>query len=225
MIVLSDCHISETPVFGIDTSLNLKTILNTLAHETRHILFLGDNVNRGTEPEYERLFALIKRYLSKRDVYILNGNHDNYELLSNYCQHYNCHLVTNNTFVIENRHLAFLNSCLPGQDYGYVNDKTLDFLDMHLAGVKNKNIIVLHHHLQPVGGMIDNYITQNRHQVIDILRKHQDKIEYVLSGHTHRHFDQIIDDIRYISAPSTAFGFGDDDSLKVIKSSQAFRLP
>jgi Icc protein len=62
----------------------------------------------------------------------------------------------------------------------------------------------LHHHAQPVGGIMDTMMLENAAQFLTTIAPFN-QVKAVLCGHVHQEFSTIKNNIHYLATPSTCF--------------------
>jgi len=205
MIYVSDSHVSDKQISKIDTKKQFESIINYLKNtQENDIIFLGDNIQNGTDDEYVIFFKLLNN-IRRKNIYIIGGNHDDGSKLEKWCKNYKVNYCFNNYLEISNNNYYFIDSVVKGQDYGFINNEAFISLESYLNMLNKKTVICLHHHLQNAGYLIDDFIVKNKNELIDLLHKYKQKISYVISGHTHNYQNHIVDNINYINSPSSSF--------------------
>jgi len=152
------------------------------------ILITGDLVNNGQPEEYRQFCRILPR-LAEFDVPVLMalGNHDErppfrqvvlQEDASTEPYYY--------SKVIDGLNLLILDSHVPGQVHGYIDETQLAWLDTELAKpMPRGHLIALHHPPVPVTvKRLDRIGLTNADALAAIVRRHEHVLG-VLSGHIH----------------------------------------
>ncbi|MCF6766150.1 metallophosphoesterase [Thiotrichales bacterium 19S3-7] len=208
MIFISDSHVSQNNLRSINTYDTFKLVISKINNmPDKNIIFLGDNVQDGISQNYDLLFNQIN-LIENKNIYMIAGNHDDKDLLKNYCSKYNIIYCFNTPKVIDNQQYYFLDSNVKNEDYGTVEQTSLDKLEKYLnEAVSNQVIVCMHHHAHPTNDLMDNYIIKNNDEVLGLFQKYSHKIKYVISGHTHKFNNYNYNGVKYYHAPSSAFLF------------------
>jgi Icc protein len=104
--------------------------------------------------------------------------------------------------------LILLNSSVPQQDYGRLEESELQYLNDTLSKNPQKiTLIALHHHPMSVKTTwMDKYILQNPEDFFNVIDKHP-QVKAVLFGHIHSEVEMERNGVKYWSCPSTSIQF------------------
>ena len=170
VIQITDTHIvdeNETLFNDFDSSASLKSVIDTI--KTREddadlVLLTGDLVHEPTDNAYQRLADHLATMTLP--LFYLPGNHDDRAKM-HYVMGNNgfdqCNLVKAGNWAI-----ALLDSHVPGQHAGEMNQDELDFLHQFLDSHPHHHaLIALHHHPVPIespwmDGMSHQYFESER---------------------------------------------------------------
>ncbi len=210
VVQLTDTHLfteRDATLYGVQTDRALTDVLDAMKSSDEPpdlVLVTGDLVHDETEKGYERLRA----YLSGlgAPVYILAGNHDDLEIMSRL---YADGSVLKRRSVTHGKwHFIFFDTHQAGAVGGHLTQDQYTYLQRSLRGHPNSNILIaLHHHPVPIGSRwLDRIgLDQPEKFLSEIGSKQQ--IKAVIWGHIHQEWDEYIDHIRFMGAPSTCFQF------------------
>ena len=164
ILQLTDPHLyldSDTETAGINNYQSFTACLQQALNEDIRcdlILLSGDLVNEVKPEIYKNIYQLLQK--TNIPFVCIAGNHDvtdeldphlpfsqrrfvphepNPMLLSNYC------------LALNEWRLLLIDSSLPGEIYGSVGNKNLNWLSQKLANSHHPVIIAMHHHVLPMG--------------------------------------------------------------------------
>ncbi|MCZ6879715.1 MAG: phosphodiesterase [Gammaproteobacteria bacterium] len=214
LLQITDPHLSAhigRAMRGVDTYRSLQDVLNHtagLGWQPDAILATGDLVHDGSKRGYEHFRKLLGQFVAKSNavVFTLPGNHDDpepmRETLSDepfqYCGHAD----------LAAWRLIFLDTWLAVDAGGLLRDSELERLDDLLNAAGNKHVLVcLHHHPVDMGSRwLDSVGLRNAAQFLEIIDRYSN-VRGVIWGHVHQEYDNIRNDVRYLSSPSTCAQF------------------
>jgi Icc protein len=210
LLQLTDLHLYADPenrLLGQNTRRTLESVLRLA--QTRHwppdaIVLTGDLVHDELPGAY--------RYLRERlddlgvAYHCIPGNHDRLDLLVGLLDSAaasGLRRVTAGAW-----ELLLLDSTLPGEAGGHLNETILGGLaDAAAAGRKRPTLVFLHHHLAPLGSRwIDTMQVSNGSEALAVIARHPD-VRAVISGHVHQDAEQLVQNVRLLTTPSTCVQF------------------
>jgi 3',5'-cyclic-AMP phosphodiesterase len=192
---ITDCHISSPGALiggRIDTTATLEAVvdhLNNFKPKPDVVLATGDLVNTGHESEYQRLGHV----LAKLQIPVLPvpGNHDDRTLLRSLFKT----VVPAGSpeepidYVVDDLpvRLIGLDTSIPGQGGGHLQDHQLQWLDQTLSDGPDRPTIIFQHHPPFITGIdwMDNEAFIGSDKLAAVLTKHR-QVEAVVCGHLHR---------------------------------------
>lgn len=204
LIQLSDCHLPRrpgTPYRGVDAHANLDLVLESVrAWSPELILATGDL----SEDASDEAYAWLARKLDELEVpvLVLPGNHDAPERLR---EHFPDTTV-DAPLVHDTPHwrLVLLNSVIPGQVPGRLDETALAQLDHVLSERPMHTLVALHQQPMPIGSpWIDRFPLLEPEGFHEVLARHA-TVRLVTWGHVHQAFDATQSGIRWLSGPSSA---------------------
>lgn len=210
MVQISDSHLfasTEGKLLGLNTEASLALVLAKIRQEQTHIdliLATGDIAQDSTPEAYQRF----QQHLATFGVpnYWLQGNHDitqpMLQTLGNHSHLSPC-VIEHDPWTI-----IMLNSSVEHQVPGKFKASELEFLRDALARSRGRHVMVcLHHHPLPMGcKWLDTQVVRNAAdfwQIID----HESHIKAIIWGHVHQESDQVRNNVRLLSVPSTCVQF------------------
>ena len=227
LLQLSDSHLHEEPgqrLIGIDTDASLQAVVELAAGEqgVTAVLATGDLSQDGSLQSYERFV----QYMQALDlpVHWIPGNHDDVRFFHHPGAEFP--LPARETLELGGWRIIMLDSVVPGEDHGSLEQSELDYLAAQLDSCEVKHCLVVLHH-QPVAtgaDWLDTMQLCNHDAFLEIINRHT-CVRAVIYGHVHQESDKTIDGIRFMSVPSTCFqfkadseGFALDDKLPGYRS-------
>jgi Icc protein len=207
---ITDCHIfatEEESLRGCNTRQSFAAVSNAAIENSAKLdllLATGDLSQDGTGASYDYLAQ------SFDDIGIpclwLPGNHDDIDAIREHFKgkwiHASKHVL------IGDWQIVLLDSTIKDQVYGRVAESQLEFLSRALNTCPDRHALVcLHHQALDCGSeWLDLKGLKDGAQLRARLALH-DNVRAVLWGHVHQESDQIIDDIRWMSTPSSCVQF------------------
>ncbi|MDI9276409.1 phosphodiesterase [Pantoea sp. EABMAA-21] len=191
---ISDLHIKANGRLSykkVDTQAALLRVIDTLNRLTPRpdmVVITGDLVDFGNAEEYQTLRTALRRL--QLPYMLMAGNHDDrQQLRAAFPDHH--YLQRGETLNWQARvkgvQLLALDSSVPQQPWGYVDQAQLAWLEEQLAREPQLPTLVMLHHPPLVSGIghMDKQPLRNPDALAAIIRQHP-QVERVLSGHLHR---------------------------------------
>ena len=213
LVQLSDPHIGATwaetdPVVETDPVAGFAAAIDgvlALGSSPDAVLVTGDLADHAADEEYEQVRALLGRI--DAPSYVLPGNHDDRDALH---RHFGVPGAAGEPVRYDVDlgllRLIVLDSTIPGEDGGALDQGQLDWLDETLAGARDVAAVVAMHHPPFLMGIPpwDAIALRppDRERLGDILARHE-HVERVLVGHVHRAITTTVGGRPVMSVPST----------------------
>ena len=191
---ISDLHIKANGRLSykkVDTQAALLRVIETLNRLTPRpdmVVITGDLVDFGNAEEYQTLRTALRRL--QLPYMLMAGNHDDrQQLRAAFPDHH--YLQRGETLNWQARvkgvQLLALDSSVPQQPWGYVDEAQLAWLEEQLVREPQLPTLVMLHHPPLVSGIghMDKQPLRNPDALAAIIRQHP-QVERVLSGHLHR---------------------------------------
>ena len=207
---ITDCHLfaeADSRLQGMNTRDSFLAVCRLLEMEQNDfdlLLATGDLAQDGSASAYQYLATTFNRF--NFPTFWIPGNHDNRETMaSNLCAeriHSSRHLVSDHWQIV------LLDSTIPEKPHGHLSQAQLDFLDQSLQSFPDKHALVcLHHQALAAGSLwIDGKGLENDEELRLRLSQHT-HLKGVLWGHVHQESQRNIDDIHWMSTPSSCIQF------------------
>ncbi len=208
LLQITDCHLGSQPgadLLGLDTDESLCDVLHALKAQEAPDLILatGDISNDGGVKSYERFIDLIEDFFPGVPLAWLPGNHDdpvNMDQVEN--------LPIEAHYIASGWNLIFLDSKIPMEEGGELQQSELDRLELELRRHRDMpTMVFLHHQVVPVGSAwVDQYVVKNNQAFFDVLDKY-DNVKVVSWGHVHQEFNSRRNGVALLATPSTCVQF------------------
>ncbi|RKN65468.1 metallophosphoesterase family protein [Paenibacillus ginsengarvi] len=171
------------------------------------ILVTGDLAHEGNAQDYAYIRTVMDEGadIVGAPVYVTLGNHDH---RSAFREGYLGELPTEQAYyyseTINGLRLIALNSQMPGQHHGTVDDEQLAWLALQLqTPAPNGTIVALHHPLLDINGMSSDHMLSNAKELGDMVRTGD--VTGIFAGHVHSNNVGMYNGILSVAASGTAF--------------------
>ncbi len=207
---ISDTHLyaeKSKKLKEVETYQSCQNVLDDIAtrfQPNQHdiLLVTGDLVHDYSTQAYQHLKNLVSKY--KWQIYYIPGNHDDSKQLSAALLEMPS-MPFIQTISTENWDLILINSQLDDRTDTEFNSEQLSEVKAVLERTKHNILLALHHNLFNIGSeRCDPYKVKNAEDFIALLEQFA-QVKIVLSGHVHHVNEQVINNIAYLTAPSTCY--------------------
>lgn len=210
LVQLTDCHIfdsADDDLLGMNTRDSFAAVSKAAIETCGHLdllLVTGDLSQDGSAASYEYLARSLDRY--GLPTYWIPGNHDDSAVMQAHFQG-KC-ISPAKQILIGAWQIVMLDSTIPGEVAGRVSESQLDYLDHCLSRHPELNALVcLHHQARETGSdLIDKKGLRDAQQLRDRLLAHP-QLRAVVWGHVHQEYHQTIDNVQWMSTPSSCVQF------------------
>jgi 3',5'-cyclic-AMP phosphodiesterase len=199
-------HVSDIHIDGTDRAtertVRVMNYLHTVRDHLDAIIITGDLADHGAEPEYE---VVAKVTTAPVPVLLCPGNHDarapyRKALLGtdpDTTPINRAHRINGVTFLM-------VDSSIPGQDAGLLDDGTIDWLDRELTADDGPAFVCFHHppvvlHLP----LVDEIRQHREERLADLVRRHP-RVVALLCGHAHTAAATMFAGLPLLVAPGVA---------------------
>ena len=207
-IQISDCHIDDKLVMGVDSQTNLGAIVSTISkYYYDALLISGDLTHNGTLESYQKLRKILNPIKTK--ICVLPGNHDDF---SNLSQIFNQSSLCN--FIIGCWEVITIDSVQVGKVSGRLNDEQLHSLSQQISSSRAKYIVLCLHH-PPVSMQSDwddEMSLENPDDLFSVIDQF-DNIKAVMWGHAHQCSEFNRNGVKLFSCPSTALQYNGQSGI------------
>lgn len=209
LVQITDPHLhatNEGTLLGMNTESSLRLVVERVLSEVSDIdlvIATGDIAQDSSEQAYRNFLSIISPI--KAPMRWIPGNHDSRENMASAGKGLD---HSEAVFALGDWVVVMLDSIVPGRVYGQLEADQLEILQNALTDNADKHVLVAFHH-HPVAMQsrwIDKIGVRNQDDLHKLLAKHNN-VRAVVCGHVHQASDQVQDDIRYISTPSTCVQF------------------
>ena len=207
---ITDCHLfadADSCLQGMNTRDSFEAVCQLLETEQDNfdlLLATGDLAQDGSASAYQYLATAFNRF--NFPTFWIPGNHDNLETMaSNLCAQ---RIGSSRHLVSDHWQIVLLDSTVPDMTHGQLSQAQLDFLDQSLQSFPDRHALVcLHHQALAAGSLwIDDKGLRNDEELRQHLSRHT-HLKGVLWGHVHQESQRNIDDINWMSTPSSCIQF------------------
>jgi len=213
LVQLTDCHILDDAgacMYQMNTRASFEAVCRALMSEHADfdlLLATGDLSQDASPASYA---YLARRFDAlRRPVFWIPGNHDDPASMHAHLQ--GEWVFAHKQLLVGNWQIVLLDSTIAGETGGRLALEQLEFLENCLREQADRHALVcLHHQPLPTGSeWIDRLGLQQPERLAAALRPHSG-VRGVLWGHVHQQAHQRIDDIEWMSTPSTCIQFKPD---------------
>lgn len=148
-------------------------------------LIVGDLVPEGTRNHYQDICSFTES-LASNPVYVLRGNHDT----GNYTEYFGRH---NYALLLQGFAVVVLDNAMRTFE-----EEGLDLLKQVLSMEEVTNVIISFHIPVPNHFILNNVSEEEFGRLREAYAAHKDKVRYLLCGHVHSRFEDIVDGIPLI---------------------------
>ena len=210
LVQISDCHIfadAESRLLGMDTRESLRAVCAAIEREQPGLdglLATGDLSQDASPASYEYLARQFDAF--GVPVFWLPGNHDD---LATMARHFLGESISAARRVLgAGWQILLLDSTLPGEVHGEVSAAELEFLDTAIGEHPQLHALVcLHHQAVDTGSRwIDRKGLRGQQELVGRIRAHAN-VRGVVWGHVHQEAHHRLDDIEWMSTPSSCVQF------------------
>jgi Icc protein len=207
---LTDTHLfaaADGTLFGQNTRQTLDLVIDLALRDfwpVDRILLTGDLVHDESEEGYRYLAARLRALDTPCSC--LPGNHDAFRTMKG--------VLADGPLSLEHSllhgawNLLLLDSTIPGQDGGLLDQEQLRMLDRALAGNPSSHaLICLHHQPVPVGSdWMDEMALANAEELFAVTDRYP-QVRAILWGHIHQDFKSRRKGALLLGSPSTCVQF------------------
>ncbi len=207
---ITDCHIfadAESRLLGLDTRESLRAVCAAIEREQPDLdglLATGDLSQDGSPASYEYLARQLDALGTP--VFWLPGNHDDPAVMAKHFR--GDKIVATRHVLVADWQIVMLDSTLPGEVHGEVSAAELEFLDAAIGEYPERHALVcLHHQAIDTGSRwIDRKGLRGQDELGARIRAHAN-VRAVIWGHVHQEAHHRLDDIEWMSTPSSCVQF------------------
>lgn len=209
VVQLSDSHLFadvDGRLLGMQTDDSLQQVMSAVAAEQSNIdllLCTGDISQDGSVASYQRFAEKVKALGAPMRWFA--GNHDERLALQQVCV---------KTDWLESIYdagawrIVLLDSSVAHKVHGELAEEQLNILEQALATAGERYVLIgLHHHPVPIQSRwMDAIGLHNAADLLSVISRYSN-VKAVVWGHVHQEFDQQINGVRWLAAPSTCVQF------------------
>ncbi len=205
IVQLSDIHLTPSAgeeLYGVETGDSLTAAIHSIQRlqpAADLIIVTGDISEDGSLKSYQRFSESMASL--NCPVYVLPGNHDlpdNMALAFKETPDIRYRQSAN----IQGWHLLFLNSQVPGEEFGQLDHSDLEQLREQLKTAGDSPVLVALHHTPGKVCPSSGCQLHNPDALLNILND-APHVQAVIAGHTHNDSDKTVNGMRVLTCPST----------------------
>ncbi|STX52396.1 3',5'-cyclic adenosine monophosphate phosphodiesterase CpdA [Legionella busanensis] len=210
LLQITDLHLfasNDKRIFGIDSNNRFKQVITHIKqhelHDTDAIILTGDLSQDETRESYQHILMAFKEF--KIPVYWIPGNHDNLLLMQSVFASSSI-LQYKRVLNCKYWHFIFLNTAIPSQGVGYLNEEELFIITEEIKKLEEpkKIALIMHHHPAYINTpLMDQYGLKNQSQFWQKLIN--SPVQLIICGHVHGHYSFEYQNITIECAPATCF--------------------
>ncbi len=209
VVQLSDSHLFASldgRLLGMETDDSLQQVISGVVAEHSNIdllLCTGDISQDGSNASYQRFAEMVETLDTPMRWFA--GNHDERLALQQVCAHTD---RLDPVYDLGAWRIILLDSSVPNKVYGMLADDQLEILEHALADAGERHVLIgLHHHPIPINSCwMDKIGLRNAADMLSIISRYSN-VKAVIWGHVHQEFDQQLNGVRWLAAPSTCVQF------------------
>ncbi len=211
LLQITDTHLfadSTQELLGVKTLDSFSAVVDAIVAQQQSydaILMTGDVSQDHSDESYQRFEQGIEPLV--KTCYWLPGNHDYKPGMNSV---YPSEQISDATQVLLGQHwqMILLDSQVQGLPHGELSQAQLDFLQQQLELYPQRHcLVLLHHHSRLVGSAwLDKHCLKNADQFWQVVEPYT-QVKAVLGGHVHQDFDQMVNQVRVLTSPSTCIQF------------------
>ncbi|QJD85458.1 metallophosphoesterase family protein [Cohnella herbarum] len=227
---LTDTHINvpgKNPLFAIDAGAKLRAMfaeIGNLSQKPAFVIISGDLTQDGDVEDYKYLRQIIAEEQAALDVpvHVALGNHDSRPFFrEGYLGDEPSEESYYYTFMEQGLRVAVLNTQIPGEHAGRLDEEQLAWLAQELTvPAPAGTIVVLHHPVVPTpSALMDSHLLANPNDLAEAIA--DTDVIGLLSGHIHFNSIGLFHGIPSAAGTGVAFGLDptSTDSMKFIDNS------
>jgi Icc protein len=205
ILQVTDCHLLPevgAKIYGGDTFRSLNLVLRfalTMAEPPELIVATGDLSEDGSQRSYQRLRDVFLD--AGLPVYVIAGNHDSVQEMRRSL--IGGAIAMEPYLDVGSWRIVFLDSKVPGEPYGYLEDRELVRLEEMLSEDPKRPAIICLHHSPTRPCPSTGCHLQNDDELIKVLDSHANG-RVVLAGHSHLELERRIRHASLLTTPATS---------------------
>lgn len=210
LLQITDTHLfadRQKDLLGIKTVESYEAVVEHAARYSstcQAVLSTGDLSQDHSSQSYLDFTKQIKTL--NLPCYWLPGNHDVQSVMLPCLAEQG--LIQSKQIVSDFWQIILLDSQVEGVPHGYLSEQQLTFLQQALTEFPDKQVLIcVHHHVLPVkSAWLDQHILKNSDKFLEVIQAYEN-VRAVLSGHVHQEFDVELNNVRFLTSPSTCVQF------------------
>lgn len=209
VVQLSDSHLFASVdgrLLGMETDDSLQQVISGVVAEQSNIdllLCTGDISQDASIASYQRFAEMVGTLNAPMRWFA--GNHDERVALQQVCAQTDW---LESVYDVGAWRIVLLDSSVANKVHGKLTVEQLELLEQALADAGERHVLIaLHHHPVPIHSRwMDKIGLLNASDMLSIVSRYNN-VKAVIWGHVHQEFDQQINGVRWLAAPSTCVQF------------------
>ncbi len=208
LVQLTDPHLyadTSEGLYGVNSYQSFEAVVAEAAKQSIDLALLtGDLVHDESEQGYKNLRQLLQPL--NVPTHLIPGNHDDFAFMQT---EFNQGLIScEKQIELGNWQVLMLNSQVPGQVQGHLDETELNWLEQCLDNAGDRHSIIFLHHnpvavdckwLAPLG-------LDNAEKLFELIAAYP-QVKALVWGHVHQEFSEERAGVRLLSTPSTSIQF------------------
>ncbi len=208
LVQLTDPHLyadTSAGLYGVNSFECFKAVVDEAANRPVDLALLtGDLVHDESEQGYKNLRDALQPL--NAPMHLIPGNHDDFGFMQ--AEFKSGTMSCDKRVVLGNWQIILLNSQLPGQVRGHLDEKELRWLEQCLSStVVPHTVVFLHHNPVPIGcKWLDPLGLDNADKLFELIAANS-HVKALVWGHVHQEFAEVRAGVQLLSTPSTCIQF------------------
>lgn len=208
LVQITDPHLyadKSEGLYGVNSFQSFEAVVAEAVKQNPSLALLtGDLAHDESEEGYKHLREGLRPL--NVPTYLIPGNHDDYAFMQ--AEFSSGQISCEKRIVLDGWQILMLNSQVPGQVIGHLDEKELKWLEQCLSESSDLHtLVVLHHNPVPVGcKWLDPLGLDNADKLFELIAA-QPQVKAVVWGHVHQEFSEERAGVRLMSTPSTCIQF------------------
>lgn len=208
LVQLTDPHLyadESEGLYGVNSYQSFEAVVTEAGKQTIDLaLVTGDLVHDESEQGYKNLRQSLQRL--SVPTHLIPGNHDDFVFMQT---EFNQGLIScEKKIELGDWLVLMLNSQVPGQVQGHLNEQELIWLEQCLDKAGDRHcIIFLHHHPVAINcKWLDSLGLDNAEKLFEVIAVYP-QVKALVWGHVHQEFTEERAGVQLLSTPSTCVQF------------------
>ena len=215
ILQLTDLHVFATPnerLKGIPTRESLQEVVQFISQNEQpfaHVVVTGDHTHDELPDSYAAVAEILQPWADR--LWQISGNHDDRSILRNTFSNRisgegDQHVQFE--FTAADWHLIGLDTQLPGEVSGQINEPQIEWLTSILDQTAAKSVaLFMHHPPVDVNSVWMDAIGLKNRELLQKVVMADERVRLICCGHVHHEFESAIGPAKVMTTPSTGIQF------------------